>query len=510
MYIIILLLSIWQSILFWNKNPGISVILFILPFIVFLIKYLEQKGKIKNEKTKLIAIPIVLLSATYFIFNNAFLNDVNKLAIPGLIALMVINLICDKFTLEKIISNVLGFIFKPIGYIGLVCKNIVKKIKKDESKVIPKPVNVKRVIKAILISIPLLLLVFILLITADSDFSDLFENSFEFIFNIIDRIKISNIVGRIIVTALTFFYMAGFVENIVLTNDIERNKNEIRKKDSLSIKFILTILNIMYLVFCIIQVKSLFNIYTMNKNNINYSYYARQGFFQLMVVSAINLVMILKSKKECYNQEKYINIIDLCMIFLTTIILVSSFIRMLLYEQAYGLTLLRVLVFWAEVTEGILIVPTLMHVLGKNFNLAKAYFTIIVIMYVILNFTNINRVIAKRNVNMYLEKGSVSGSDVYYLTKLGTDAVPEIVRLLELIDEKEQEYLKNIVRGRAEYNIPISSPYDYIYLDNKESFVVNELKEIMDNLNNSKILWQELNISKNRAKRILEEKILVR
>lgn len=507
MYIIILLLSIWQSILFWDKTPGLSVILFVLPFIIFLIKYLEQKDKIKNKKAKIIAIPILLLSATYFIFNNSFLNSVNKLAIPVLIFLMVIELICDEFTLEKAISNVFAFFFKPIGYVGLVCKNIINKIKRDKSETIRKPKNFKRIIKAILISIPLLLLVFILLITADSDFSKLFVEGFKYIDDIIDKIQISSIVKRLIVILLAFFYMAGFIENIIATNDIERNKKEISKKDSLSIKFILTILNIMYFAFCVIQIRSLFNIYTMNKNNINYSYYARQGFFQLMVVSAINLIMILKSKKKCYNKEKYINIMDLSMIALTTVILISSFIRMYLYQQSYGFTLKRVLVFWAQITEGILLIPTAMYVLDKKLNLARTYFIIIVTMYVGLNFANINRIIAKKNVDIYLKKGSISGSDVYYLTGLGTDAVPETVRLLNLLGDDQQEYIDIIIKGKEEYNLKIENPYDYIYLDNNERFIVNRLKESIDNLNNNKASWQELNVSKIRAKKILKEKL---
>lgn len=501
MYIIVFLLSIWQSILFWNRKPGISVFLFVLPLLILLIKFLEKKDKIKNKKAKLIAIPILLLSATYFIFNNSFLNGVNKLAIPILTILMVIELICDKFTFERVISNVFGFLFKPIGYVGLVCKNIIKIIKKDEKEDTKKPKNFKRVIKAILISIPLLLLVFILLITADRDFSKLFIEGFKLIDDIIDKIKISSIAKRLIVIALAFFYMAGFIENIIATKEIENNKKEINKKDSLKIKFILTILNIMYLAFCFIQIKSFFKIYAMNTNNISYAYYARQGFFQLMVVSAINLSIIIKSKKKCYNKEKYINIMDLSMIVLTTVILIFSFIRMYLYQQSYGFTLKRILVFWTQLTEGILLIPTAMHVLDKKVNLAKTYFIIIVTMYVVLNFANINRIIAKKNVDMYLKKGNISGSDIYYLTNLGTDAVPEIVKLFEIVNEDDQRYVhgfEQLKETRHKKVVTFSK-----YYNTNIDFLNNRLLEINNELEN--IAWQEFNVSKTRAKKILEK-----
>ena len=502
MYLIILLLSMWQSILFWHKEPGISVILFVLPLIVFLIKYLEKTGKIKNTNAGLIAIPILLLSATFFIFNNEFLNSVNTLAIPGLIVLMVMELICDKFTLEKPLSNVLGFLFKPIGYVEVVGKKIVGKIKKEENKEKIKPKNIKRILKAIALSLPLIFLVFILLVTADSDFAKLFVDVLENAFEILEELKISNITGRIIGIILVFFYLAAFTENIVLTKDIERNNKEVSKKDSLTIKMIITILNLMYLVFCIIQVKSLINLHTMDKTNYSYSYYARQGFFQLMVVSAINLVMVLKSKSNCYKKEKYIKIMDLIMVMLTGAILVFSFIRMYIYQQSFGFTLKRILVFWAQFTEAILLIPTVMYILDKKIDLAKTYFIIVVTMYVGLNFANINRIIAKKNVDMNLKKGSISGSDMYYLTQLGTDAVPEMEKLYEIVEKDDQSYILDPEKFKAIRKKIVVKCSEY-YSTNKD-FLNNKLLEIKSELEN--LEWQEFNISKYRAKKILEGK----
>lgn len=515
MYLIILLFSIWQSILFFGKNLGISVLLFILPFIIFLIKFLEKQDKIKNKKAKIIAIPIILLSSTYFIFNNRLLNDLNTVVIPGLVILTVMELIIEKFTLEKIINNMLNFIMKPIGYFGTVGSKIIRKISKKQKNYSRIPKNFTRIIKAILVSIPILIVVLVLLVTADSDFSKIFINIMNFISDILNRIKLSDITVRITTIALAFFYMAGFIENIINTKDIVRNNKEVKQKDNLTIKMLLTILNLVYLVFSIVQIKSLFTIYTMNKSNINYSYYARQGFFQLMVVSAINLITILMSKRDCYKKEKYIKIMDLIMIALTSVILLSSFIRMVLYEKTYGLTLLRVLVFCAQITEGILLIPTTLYVIDKKINLAKSYFLTIVTMYVILNFANINRIIAKVNVNMYLERKNISGSDIYYLTQLGTDAVPETVRLLDIVGEEEQKYVNILEQIEQATKGPVDDYlykeiYNNNYIDKNKKFLINNLNEMYNELNNKKTTWQEFNTSKYKAKIIIEEKLTVK
>ena len=64
-----LFLSLWQSLLFWKQDLGISVLLFTIPIIWITTKLL--KGNIKNKKALLISIPIIVLSSTYFIFDGA-------------------------------------------------------------------------------------------------------------------------------------------------------------------------------------------------------------------------------------------------------------------------------------------------------------------------------------------------------------------------------------------------------------------------------------------------------
>ena len=57
------------------------------------------------------------------------------------------------------------------------------------------------------------------------------------------------------------------------------------------------------------------------------------------------------------------------MVFLTLIIIVSSFYRMNLYEQAYGYTLLRLGVYVALITEGILLIPTVVYIVKDKINI---------------------------------------------------------------------------------------------------------------------------------------------
>ena len=91
-----LILSILHSILFYNSKFGISVLLFAITAIFIFIKILENKKVIKNRKAYILSVPIILLSSTYFIFNNIFFNTINILVIMLLFSIMLITAIFEK------------------------------------------------------------------------------------------------------------------------------------------------------------------------------------------------------------------------------------------------------------------------------------------------------------------------------------------------------------------------------------------------------------------------------
>ena len=92
-----IIFSIWCVTLFFDKSLGLSVLLFVAPITYFLIKILEKSKRIKNPKAKFFMIPIVLLSSTYFIFDNGFFYVVNIFVIPILIAIMILSLFKESF-----------------------------------------------------------------------------------------------------------------------------------------------------------------------------------------------------------------------------------------------------------------------------------------------------------------------------------------------------------------------------------------------------------------------------
>ena len=420
-----LFLSLWQSLLFWKQDLGISVLLFTIPIIWITTKLL--KGNIKNKKALLISIPIIVLSSTYFIFDNLTFYLINIVLIPILYLIMVIWAISD-FQIKSIIYKIILMIFEPLNYIGDIIKTVLKEFNtKEKDEQIGEKKEKNNIFKAVCFTGIIALIVIGLLCSADNEFAKIFST----IFKDINIFNVSELTGRIIIIIIAFFYFAGFFMNML---DKENGLKEFEKdekaekKESYTIRMMITVLNLVYLVFCFTQIKVLFT-----EQNIKYSEFARKGFFQLMIVSLINIVMILKANnknlKETEKQEKYKKTMCIVMVIFTLIIIISAFARMTLYQQNYGYTRLRILVDYTLITEIILLIPTIIYILKNKIDLIKTYFVIIITMYCLVNFINIDKIIMKNNFNRYKETGYI---DLNYLMEMNNSDLIE--QLLELKD----------------------------------------------------------------------------
>lgn len=482
-------LSILHSILLFNQNPGISVLLFTIATTILVVFILNKHNKIKNSKALVLIIPILLLSSTYFIFHNELFNLLNIVVIIFLFVIMLIQLMKEKFELPYVFSKMVAILLGSLEFITEAFGCIKNSFYVTDEKKKEKKGIVKKIVKALCIALPLVLVVMLLLITADDAFAGIFKGITKGLLKLLNLQEISKLFCRILVIIILTIYFVCILFNLLekdtsfqYLSENEQEKKKI-KIDGFTVNTILTVLNLIYLIFSMVQLKSFAtNQFTEIEQ---FSRSARQGFFQLMLVSFINfIVIIIASKNEQIQTTKsktYGKIMNLFMIFFTFVILLVSFQRMYLYESNYGYTYLRLLVYYTLITEIILMLPTIFYVIKGKIQLAKSYFAILVVMYVILNFVNIDKFIAKENISRYLngEKMDIS----YILNNTGIDAIPEIKKLYEnkdnvIITEETKETNRSIE--------------NYLYSTQRKLIA-------------EKPTWQSFNLSKNQAKKELEQ-----
>jgi len=296
----------------------------------------------------------------------------------------------------------------------------------------------------LLVSIPLLFIIILLLSSADMVFRDLFY------FNFSQLAKHILVVLVISLYSICFFWaLAKAIDGNVVSK--YKKINWRRFLDPIVLITILGILNIVYCVFSVIQFRYLFS--GVLPSEYTYAEYARRGFFELVVVSLINFIIILIAvwflKMDENKTLKAARTLLTVLVCFTFIVLTSAFYRMVLYEQAYGFTYLRIFVQAFMVLLFLLFMLNTVFIWYERFPIIKACFIVTIVVYIALNFSNVDAIIARNNIKRYEKTGQI---DMAYLKSLSYDSIQEISLLAD--DESKSEeimiYFRSVKKDLAE------------------------------------------------------------
>lgn len=175
--------------------------------------------------------------------------------------------------------------------------------------------------------------------------------------------------------------------------------------------------------------------YVQRTANLTYAQYARGGFWQLLWVTVLTLLVLwsaafLASRKTRADQT-WIRALLGPLAMLALVVVASAVARMWAYQQAYGFTRLRLLVLACELWLGSLFLLVLVagiKLRARTSWLPTAVLAAAVATLIGLVGLNPDRFIAQHNVDRYLAGESLG---CRYLSDLSADAVPELLRLPE-------------------------------------------------------------------------------
>ncbi len=158
-----------------------------------------------------------------------------------------------------------------------------------------------------------------------------------------------------------------------------------------------------------------------------YAQYARQGFWQLVVATALTLVVVAVAARRA--PDRTTARVALGVLCVGTLGVVASALRRMdLYVDSYGLTRLRLLVGVAEVVLGLIVVLVLAA--GVRWNarwLPAVVVQVVAVAMLALALANPDAQIVRFNA----AAASTTPVDVAYLQGLSADAVPAIDQLDE-------------------------------------------------------------------------------
>ncbi len=214
---------------------------------------------------------------------------------------------------------------------------------------------------------------------------------------------------------------------------------------------VLSVLNALFLLFVAIQGVYLFGgEQNLASLGLTYAEYARQGFYQLLVVAA--LVVGIMWLLRMFHMGRYrmaTNVLQTVLVVLTGGVLASSWIRLSLYEQAFGFTRDRLSAHFFLVVIAVVLILFLVglsHRVKENQILRGVIFALGIGLFV-FNIINPDALIARQNV---ARGDSGRPMDLAYLVTLSEDAVPAIAAYVEEHMDEQRELAIQLKAARDE------------------------------------------------------------
>ncbi|MFB3161840.1 DUF4173 domain-containing protein [Neobacillus sp. 179-J 1A1 HS] len=429
---------------FFRAEIGISYLVFLTAFYALFFYRFRGYSYSHQRFGYLVLICIWLLAAGYFINDNLFFYALNIFGIPALVIFHLVVITGQKsirwnklafisYLFSKFVAS-LKYNFVFASYIGKFFKQGI-----EESRFhVWKKVGI-----GILISLPVLFVVLMLLMSADTEFERLMGDIPQW-FDVID----GEIIVRILVVVFFTFAFFSFLQTLIqkqINAVIHNADKQWFKMDAIITITVLVLINVVYVLFTVVQFKYFFS--GTLQGNFTYAEYARKGFFELLFVTLINLtitILVLTFVDRATGFiKRFMQVMLTALVLASAVLLSSAFLRLSMYEQAYGFTFIRVMAHSFMIFLVVIFMYTCIKIWIEKLSLFHFYFISALLYYTLMNVINVEQIIVTKNIERYEQSGKI---DVHYLNSLSYTGT---LGLIELYEKNPQlPDLKNILLER--------------------------------------------------------------
>jgi len=450
----------------FRNGSGITYPFFVGGSLLFLCLSLPKLGITLKKGSVFYMAAMILLGISTFCTDDARIIFFNKL---GVFLLMMSLLLkqcynTSNWKLGKFLGSICVLVVASLGELGRPFSDAAAYRKNGINKTDRK---IWYVALGLLIGVPLMLVVLLLLASADAVFRQMTKY-------LLQNITLYNIFSVLFQIALVFLITYALIAYLCRRR-IKEEVTDRRTGEPVLAITVTGLLTLLYLLFSGIQIAGLFLGQLQLPVGYTYAMYAREGFFQLLVVSFLNLVIVLVCL-SFFRESNLLRSILAAMSFCTFVMIASSAMRMIIYIRYYYLTFLRILVLWGLAVLAVLFVGILINIFQEQFPLFRYSVAVVAVLYLALSFAHPDYIIARVNVANAVHGTSVSGrsvdggsfflarqpyQDYAYLRHLSADAAPVLVPYLkELGYEMEAFYAENAVAYAREQGITDKSDVD--------------------------------------------------
>lgn len=234
----------------------------------------------------------------------------------------------------------------------------------------------------------------------------------------------------------------------------QRQRKDFAGIENVYLVSFLSAISLCYLLYLFSQLAYFFSAFQgfLPHGGVTYAQYARKGFFEMCTIAVINLVLVfsamLLARKQMGKVSLPIKMLATFIGAFTLLIIATAISKMVLYIDAYGMTVRRVTTSAFMVFLAIVFTSVILRIYIRQINIVKTALVAAGCIVLLLGTANVNRICAKYNYESYMT-GKLHSVDIVALYELGDEGIPYIVRLADCKDPAlaitAKQYLKQAI-----------------------------------------------------------------
>src|SRR5579872_546819 len=415
-------LGVLGDTLFHGRPLGLNVLLFAVCFVAALALVLRVGDAPLHQGRRWMAAPLLAFSAAFLWHDSPLLTVANLAALAGAVSLGALRRTQPSPARAGVAEYAAALASAGAAAFAGGVHLLHREIPWEAAERGLRGRRAASVGRGLALGIPLVALFGGLFVAADAVFKKLVTSALP---------SVPHLRTHVLLAAAIGWVAAGLLRDLVASREERRvlpAEMLLARRVSIGsteLAIALAALDLLFAAFVAVQARYLFGGQALveARAHLSYAQYARQGFFELVVVSVLVLPVVLGANALARDRLRLVRALSVVLVALELVVAASALQRLRLYLHEYGLTELRLyasgVVIWLACVFVWLCVTTLR---GRG-RFAAGALVLGFAATAVLNVLNPDDLIARTNVT----RPSI---DVRYLGSLSDDALPALVRAL--------------------------------------------------------------------------------
>ncbi len=373
----------------------------------------------------------------------------------------------------------------PFGSIGRTCYALFHGEDADGQS---RRRQIGSVLLGLACAIPVLLVVVPLLVSSDAAFAGLLR-----------RLNAAHIAELLLAAALGLFAFLLVFGRLFSAQGYlppARKTPSDRGMEPVVLSSFLSVLCAVYALYLLTQLAYFFSAFEgLLPADYSAAQYARRGFFEMAVICAINLLLLLGvncvSRKRAGRPPLAVRLLSALLCVFSLLLIATAASKMLLYIDRYGMTRQRVETSVFMLFLAVLFVALLVRMFWSRVACLKIAVVTASLLLLAACYADVDRVVAGYNVRAW-QSGRLETLDMEHLDQLRSDAV--VPYLLELLDAPEEAIAQT---ARAQLSSRFAQHFTQYAARNYEDIDWRADEKPQD--------WRAWNLTSARARQLLWE-----